>query len=659
MKILSHIRSKAKTSPSSCLSWILLNVSVTALYFIVSSTVAYAGQVILGWDKSTEPDVAGYKIYYGTATRNYTQNIKITSPDITTVTIINLLDGQKYYFAATAYNSGLIESDYSEEVSCTIASATTSIPTTTTTVQPTTSSSTTSLRPTTTTTVQPTTSSSTTSLRPTTTTTVQPTTSSSTTSLRPTTTTTVQPTTSSSIPVPGCAGIAPASAEQGATLYVTITGKDTSFTDGVGGTEATFCDGITVNSITVTSATVATANITIAPDATVGVCNVTVTTGTEIVTCTAAFTITAAPVTTTTSTVKPTTTTSTSGGNGGGGGGGGGGSATPLNTTPIADAGADQEAFDGDLITLDGSGSYDNDGDTLTYQWAQISGPTVALSNATDPQLEFNAPAAGTFTFSLVVSDGQASSVLDTVTIIVKTADNRPVAMAGNDSTLQIGDKVVLNGAASYDSDGDTLSYKWIQVSGPAVNLSNPDSATPDFIAAIEGNYQFDLTVFDGILWSVTDSVVITIKQPTINLISPGSDVKMSGSVKLMWYGVGFVKYKVLVSKDGKSFTSLGETTKQSYTLSALTTLTISSRKSSPIYWKIQGLRSVQNNYWVASEIRKFYADRTLKIYQNAIRELLAMIFNKQYEAPSYSQTVINKKELLPQYMVRSLIESP
>ena len=140
MKTLSHIRTKAKITPSSCLSWILCNLSVTALYFIVSSTIAYAGQVTLGWDQSTESGVVGYKIYYGTATRNYTQSIKITSPNITTCTILNLSNGQTYYFTATTYNSDLVESDYSAEVFATINPVTTSVPKTTTTVQPTTTS---------------------------------------------------------------------------------------------------------------------------------------------------------------------------------------------------------------------------------------------------------------------------------------------------------------------------------------------------------------------------------------------------------------------------------------------------------------------------------------------------------------------------------------
>ena len=173
----------------------------------------------------------------------------------------------------------------------------TELSTTTTTVQPTTS-----VEPTTTTSEQ---STSTTQPSTTTTSTVEPT----------TTTTTVEPTTTTvdlttTIPVPGCAGAAPVSADQGATLAVTITGVDTNFSNGV--TITSFSgSGITVNSTQVNSATEAIANITIASDAPLGARDVTATTNSEIVTCTAAFTITAVPVTTSTTLATETSTTTT------------------------------------------------------------------------------------------------------------------------------------------------------------------------------------------------------------------------------------------------------------------------------------------------------------------------------------------------------------
>ena len=125
-----------------------------------------------------------------------------------------------------------------------------------------------------------------------------------------TTTSTVEPTTS--IPVPSCAGVAPASADQGATLDVTITGLNTNFFNS--NTVASFSGtGITVISTVVTSPTRAVATITIDPGATLEARDVTATTGTEMVTCPAALTITAAQVTTTTTvpatTILPTTTT--------------------------------------------------------------------------------------------------------------------------------------------------------------------------------------------------------------------------------------------------------------------------------------------------------------------------------------------------------------
>ncbi len=138
--------------------------------------------------------------------------------------------------------------------------------------------------------------------------------------------------------VPGCVGVDPPSAEQGATREVTITGSNTNFEDGL--TAVSFmCAGttsyITVNDTPiVNSITQTVANITIASDAPLGACDVIATTNLETITCTGAFTITA-PAPTTTSTVQPTTTTTTSGG---GGGGGGNSTTTPAVTTTTVPA---------------------------------------------------------------------------------------------------------------------------------------------------------------------------------------------------------------------------------------------------------------------------------------------------------------------------------
>ena len=83
----------------------------------------------------------------------------------------------------------------------------------------------------------------------------------------------------------------PASGQQGASLNVTLTGENTTFAQGT--STAGFGQGIAVNSLTVTSPTSATANITINPTAFTGGRTVSMTTGGEVVT--SAFTVTAGP----------------------------------------------------------------------------------------------------------------------------------------------------------------------------------------------------------------------------------------------------------------------------------------------------------------------------------------------------------------------------
>lgn len=61
-------------------------------------------------------DLAGYRVYYGTASRDYSEAVELNSTGMTTFTIENLSAGD-YFLAMTSINSSDVESDYSQEIS--------------------------------------------------------------------------------------------------------------------------------------------------------------------------------------------------------------------------------------------------------------------------------------------------------------------------------------------------------------------------------------------------------------------------------------------------------------------------------------------------------------------------------------------------------------
>ena len=86
---------------------------------------------------------------------------------------------------------------------------------------------------------------------------------------------------------------------------------------------------------------------------------------------------------------------------------GGGGDSHP-NSPPIAVVGAAQTVAKRSLVTLDGSGSHDPDGNSITYSWTQTAGPSVVLSSTTAVKPQFTAPGvSASLSFSLTVNDGQ------------------------------------------------------------------------------------------------------------------------------------------------------------------------------------------------------------------------------------------------------------
>jgi MYXO-CTERM domain-containing protein len=194
-------------------------------------------------------------------------------------------------------------------------------------------------------------------------------------------------------------------------------------------------------------------------------------------------------------------------------------SAQDDNAVPVADAGADIEVTLGFVVSLDGSGSSDPDGDPLTYDWRFITKPGSSAANLVDedrPDPQFVPDVVGVYELGLVVDDGALESLEDSVVVTVTAENGDPVANAGSDQRVAVGDPVVLDGSRSADPDGDPLQYAWTLVtrpSGSAAALTSSTSASPRFVADVAGTYEVSLTVTDGFATSAPDSVRITAEE--------------------------------------------------------------------------------------------------------------------------------------------------
>jgi hypothetical protein len=208
-----------------------------------------------------------------------------------------------------------------------------------------------------------------------------------------------------------------------------------------------------------------------------------------------------------------------------------------VNKKPVADAGDNFNLREGATGHLDSSHSYDPDGDPLSgHTWTQTNGPAVNLQpNGNTASPSFTAPLGNqTLLFQLRVSDGQLLSDLsagtsataaDTVQVTVGS-NTAPVAHAGPDQTVNESTQVGLDGTQSSDSDGDGLTYQWLQTGGsPIVSLTNPASDSPTFTAPFVGGagamLTFSLVVTDDYTANPKSSVADTVDVHVLNLNDP------------------------------------------------------------------------------------------------------------------------------------------
>jgi hypothetical protein len=147
---------------------------------------------------------------------------------------------------------------------------------------------------------------------------------------------------------------------------------------------------------------------------------------------------------------------------------------------------------------------------TLHGEWSVDTAGNITFT----PAANFNGTATGSYT---VEDNDSHISNTASVTITVNPVNDAPVANAGADqSAATVRGVVTLQGEGT-DVDGDPLTYSWTLTSKPAHSkavFTDNTAINPTFETDKEGDYIAELTVNDGILTSVADSVTVTAVKP-------------------------------------------------------------------------------------------------------------------------------------------------
>jgi len=138
-------------------------------------------------------------------------------------------------------------------------------------------------------------------------------------------------------------------------------------------------------------------------------------------------------------------------------------------------------------------------------------------------------------------TNGSANNAWYGIDVEADVSNNMiPTANAGNDQTVNAGETVTLDGSGSTDADGTVVSYKWVQISGTQVSLSDSTAAQPFFVApAMTGGLQvliFSLTVTDNDGGVSTNSATVTIHVRQAPFRNIWQIITVGRTVNTSWY---------------------------------------------------------------------------------------------------------------------------
>ncbi|MBI1884645.1 MAG: carboxypeptidase regulatory-like domain-containing protein, partial [Chlamydiae bacterium] len=170
---------------------------------------------------------------------------------------------------------------------------------------------------------------------------------------------------------------------------------------------------------------------------------------------------------------------------------------------------------EGSDVLIQASAS-DTDGTIAKVEF--YAGATLIGSDANGPyEMTWQNGVVGSYDLTVVaVDDDGAATTSAVVNVSVEHVNQAPQANAGSDQKIEEGKNATLDGSASSDPEGDSLSYQWSQESGIGVTLENAQSAvakftTPDVTK--DESLTFKLVVTDSQGLTGEDEVVVTVSK--------------------------------------------------------------------------------------------------------------------------------------------------
>ena len=226
------------------------------------------------------------------------------------------------------------------------------------------------------------------------------------------------------------------------------------------------------------------------------------------------------------------------------------------NEAPTADAGADQTGVVmGATVTLAGSGTDPDAGDTLAYAWTQPEGVSVTLSGAATATATFDAPGGftedATLVFALTVTDAGGLSHQDQVSVTVEGPAPAAPEVSGASVFSVIEGSIAVGVLSATDADTEVADLVWslvggvdasrfsLSASGVLVFSASKDFEDPDD-ADSDGTYELTVRVSDG-QRAATGDVEVSLadrnEAPTADAGADQTGVVMGATVTLAGSG--------------------------------------------------------------------------------------------------------------------------